>query len=379
MNKRFNLKNLLVSLGIMGLATVGGGAVLAQSTATGSVVISLPNGTVQSASGQISLPSGYHYLGDSNGNFIVTPTIQQPVPGWTDPADEVANLQRITGLNINAGSIGTVADFEVAAADSLLKAGDGSPQALSNIVSIIRAYNPEGRFSSNTVQATAMGNTTVIAPNGTTYSVSGEVTLPSGLYYLMNGTEGALDVTPGIQRRDDTNPDTVFVGRLTIDAGEVKAPLVGGIPADFNSVATYWLRFYESGSQDLSWAVSIIRAGEESGLMVGRNRPQARAMGSTTVSLTNGATMSVSSEVTLPSGMYYGDGGAQLVVDPTYNGQQGTNELLIRTLSINPGAISDPSTRWDFNAAAASALTSAPSLSDQVSIIRAGSGNMGLE
>ncbi len=63
-------------------------------------------------------------------------------------------------------------------------------------------------------QASARGAVTIVRPSGSSFSVSGEVTLPASLYY-----NGALTVTP-----TSTNPGTnQEVATLNVTPGEVTA------------------------------------------------------------------------------------------------------------------------------------------------------------
>jgi hypothetical protein len=214
-------------------------------------------------------------------------------------------------------------------------------------------------------QATATGSVTVYVPGTATQTVMGQVSLPNGYAY------GSLPatVTPSLN-------GSGFVESLTINPGGI-TPVP---PSTANEAAAIRL----SNSTDLSEMVSIIRAG--SGFS---NTPvnQAKVNGSTTIINDNqGYTQTVTGSVTLPIGFYY-EGADYPLVDPGCVAGSGCLVLLpslgvipnssgnlgIERLLINPGTPVAPSLPYyNFSGAAASQLATAGSLSDQVSLIRAG-------
>lgn len=105
---------------------------------------------------------------------------------------------------------------------------------------------------------------------------------------------------------------------------------------------------------------------------------QASARGAVTVVRPSGSSISVSGEVTLPSGAYYtGD----LVVAPVGTAP-GTNQETVTTLTVTPGTVTPAGPVMGsgnpFLDAAAAALTGATAIEDQAAIIRAGAGVDGL-
>ena len=361
---------IIISLAVLlALFRITSQSTLAQTaSATGTVVIATPNGSMQTVSGQISLPAGMHY----SGPLVITPTTGT-VPG-TFPSDDTVRIENLT-IDPGIAQLNTPLDFNAAAAAVLYSAND-----LSDIVSLIRAGSGPNGPSSTQNQATATGSVTIKVPNGSTQSVSGEVSLSPGMYYF-----GPLQVQPEILWQDPITPDpnTAFIETLTVNPGFViQDAFLGFGPIDFNAAAAFWL-YQFSLFNDLSGVVSIIRAGAgEDGIGASPNRGQARATGSVVITTPNLATQSVSGEITLPPGMFYDRffADAVLVIDPTFSGTPGTNGFLVDSLSIDPGFANDNfGQAWDFNAAAAFSLSSAGNLSDQVSIIRAGAGDNGLE
>jgi hypothetical protein len=360
-------KNIIIYLtSILSLATITAQGASAQTaSANGTVTISGPSGFVQSVSGQITLPNGLYYEGPLN----ITPTITNATNlGALMPGTDLV----VNNLTITPGNIQVVfpqTDFNAAAATALYAAS-----GLSDIVSLIRAQNNLNGPPSSPSQATATGSVSILAPNGSTQSVSGEISLPPGLYY--GGAD--FNITPDVEYSTDI--DTVFVNNLVIDPGPVESGdpffVTGFLPLDFNAAAAFWLYDY-SLANDLSGVVSIIRAGTGKNGLLSTNQPQAKASGNITITTPNGSVESVSGELSLPTGLYYTD---PLTITPTFNdyANLGTNDLLVTNLEVNPGfpSISQP---WTFSAAAAWNLSNATSLSDQVSIIRAGAGTNGLE
>lgn len=394
-----------------------------QAIATGQVTLLAPDGSVQSVSGEIALPNGLFYQGwvdnfnVSSCNTSATGCLMiMPVdPNIGSFGAFLDGSPKIEQLIINPGPIALFADngssYDLNAAAGQLLSGIPLNQ-LSNIVSIIRAGSgSNGPFSSR-VQGRAMGVTLVSTPSGTTQSVSGEISLPVGLYFDENfncGFSSCLAILPDIQWYG-TSADTAYINELIIDPGLIQPgdPIfpTGFFRAgsfDFNAAASDILyQYIDSGS--LSEVVSVIRAGAGSDSLTPKNRLTAKASGSVTLTLPNGAVQSVTAELTLPNSLYYSganpsninnpavgincsNGPACFVVTPILNtagaiALNDPNLLSITTLSIDPGPPNDPTIvrGWDFDAAAASALIQAPDLQAQVSIIRAGAGaSNGLE
>ncbi|MEH2080540.1 MAG: hypothetical protein V7K89_11195 [Nostoc sp.] len=107
------------------------------------------------------------------------------------------------------------------------------------------------------------------------------------------------------------------------------------------------------------------------------NAQQATAVGAVTLIRPSGTFLSVTGEVTLPSGSYY-EGG--LTISPTYGGIAGGNDETITSLTITPGIaqttiLSNPNPFID---TAANLLNNSTSVEDLTSIIQAGNGNNGL-
>ncbi|MEH2210062.1 hypothetical protein [Nostoc sp.] len=112
-------------------------------------------------------------------------------------------------------------------------------------------------------------------------------------------------------------------------------------------------------------------------LATSANAQQATARGAVTLIRPSGTFLSVSGEVTLPSGSYYERG---LTISPTYGGIAGGNNETITSLTITPGVaqttiISNPNPFID---TAANLLNNSNSVEDLTSIIQAGAGNNGL-
>ncbi|MDZ8184566.1 MAG: hypothetical protein RMX96_06925 [Nostoc sp. ChiSLP02] len=107
------------------------------------------------------------------------------------------------------------------------------------------------------------------------------------------------------------------------------------------------------------------------------NAQQATVIGAVTLIRPSGTFLSVSGEVTLPSGSYF-EGGVKII--PTYGGVAGQNEETITSLTISPGIVKSTtlSSQNSFLNTAANLLNNTSSLQDVTSIIRAGAGNNGL-
>ncbi|MEH2073632.1 MAG: hypothetical protein V7K57_04460 [Nostoc sp.] len=107
------------------------------------------------------------------------------------------------------------------------------------------------------------------------------------------------------------------------------------------------------------------------------NAQQATARGAVTLIRPSGSFLSVSGEVTLPSGSYFNGG---LTISPTYGGIAGGNNETITSLTITPGLVQtttlpNPSSFIDTTA---NLLKNTTSVEDLTTIIRAGAGNNGL-
>ncbi|BAQ59913.1 hypothetical protein GM3708_319 [Geminocystis sp. NIES-3708] len=395
-----------------------------QAIATGQTTLIAPDGSVQSVSGEIALPNGLFYQGWEdlvNGpcgpsatgcliiysvdpNSLVNPLAPNYRQFGTIPQDP--NTPRIEQLIINPGPVslfsnnGNNYDLNAAAAQILSAVPINE---LSNVVSIIRAASgSSGPFSSR-VQGRAMGVTMISTPSGTTQSVSGEINLPVGLYFddpegLSTNCPGnaCLTVLPDIQWYGNS-ADTAYIQQLVVDPGFVQPGDPNNVTFalrsssfDFNAAAADILyQYIDNGS--LSDVVSVIRAGAGADGLTPKNRPVARASGTVTLTLPNGAVQSVTAELSLPNSLYYTGanscGSACLVVTPTLDTAAASlnndpNLLSVTSLLIDPGTANDPTLirGWDFDAAAANALNQAGDLQAQVSIIRAGAGaSNGLE
>ncbi|MEH1821660.1 MAG: hypothetical protein V7L31_21700 [Nostoc sp.] len=107
------------------------------------------------------------------------------------------------------------------------------------------------------------------------------------------------------------------------------------------------------------------------------NAQQATARGAVSIIKPSGAFLSVSGEVTLPSGSYF-DGGIKIT--PTYGGIIGGNDETITSLTITPGAVKTTtvSSPNSFIDTTANLLNNATSVEDMTAIIRAGAGNNAL-
>jgi hypothetical protein len=107
------------------------------------------------------------------------------------------------------------------------------------------------------------------------------------------------------------------------------------------------------------------------------NAQQATARGAVSVIRPSGTFLSVSGEVTLPSGSYFNGG---ITISPTYGGIAGGNDETITSLTITPGVVqttilSNPNPFID---TAANLLNNSTSVEDLTTTIRAGAGNNGL-
>ncbi|MGI0480025.1 hypothetical protein ACN4EE_04465 [Geminocystis sp. CENA526] len=384
-----------------------------QAVATGSTMLLSPDGLIQTASAEISLPMGLLFLGfndnentggcDSvSGCLMVKPFVDN----FTDPNTFIERIM-IQELRIDPGPVGLANEpFDLATTAASVLNGQTN---LSNIVSIIRAVSDANGVASPQLQARAMGAITVQNTDGTTISVSGEIALPAGLYFatadpnepnvilpfncVQAGGLGCMSIIPEYALLDVGGEDFVNVTLLTINPGEVKPgdptlPLTGFIPEkDLNATAAF--KIYENAGDitQLSDLVSIIRAGAGANGLTPANRPTARASGSATIVLPNGATQSVNAEMSLSNSLYfegsstadpfgvgYCNSSACLVIDPSINiDTNDVNQSRIDELVIDPGQVSaEPG--WNFDAAAGYALSVAVTLSEQVSIIRAGGG-----
>jgi hypothetical protein len=395
-----------------------------QAIATGQSTLIYPDGSIQSVSGEISLPTGLYYEGVDNN--VVTglgyngctggpPSGCLLITSVFDIITGTATTPFIRELIVDPGPsniVGINYDLNATAAQKLTSATD-----LSDIVSIIRAVSGANGPFSTQVQARAMGMVMIATPDGTTQSVSGEVTLPAGLYFDDNLSQGVycpgrscLTVLPDIQWTNPIDSNSAFIRQLTINPGFVNpgdpnSPTGLFSPSSFDVNAAVALKIYEYVLQDtltndqLSNIVSVIRAGAGSDGLSPLNRPIARANGSATIVLPNGATQSVSGELSLPNSLFFtgadpttiqeplasvgcSAGQACFVLTPLIVEQTpgDPNTRIISSLTVDPGAGNDPTLikGWDFDAAAAYALSQANELQEQVSIIRAGAGN-GLE
>ncbi|MGL5035796.1 MAG: hypothetical protein ACRC6M_18570 [Microcystaceae cyanobacterium] len=105
----------------------------------------------------------------------------------------------------------------------------------------------------------------------------------------------------------------------------------------------------------------------------------ARASGSSQIMLMTGASYSVNVEMTAPRGTYFQSG--TLTVTPVLanNKNLSSNNTVFDYLVLSPGSLSVVPASSSFTTTAAAALNKATTLSDVVSIIRAGSGINGLD
>lgn len=392
-----------------------------QAIASGATTLSSPNGLIQTASAEVSLPIGLLFLGFDDGSntgscngvsgcIKITPFIDNFTMG--DPSTPPV----IKELTIDPGPVGLVggAPFDLATTAASLIEGETN---LSNIVSLIRAVSDANGVASPQIQARAMGAITVQNSDGTTISVSGEIALPAGLYFatgdplngailpidcVQSGGLGCMSVIPEYELLNVGGLDFVNVDHLTVNPGQVQPgdpsslPLTGLNPASTDLNASAAFKVYERAGDitKLSDLVSVIRAGAGANGLTPGDRPTARASGSATIVLPNGATQSMNGEMNLSNSLYFQGGTAPsgstvdslgycttsscLVVNPdiaidTIN----VNNSVMNELVVDPG-VASVNAGWNFDAAAGYALTVAGTLEEQVSIIRAGAGN-GLE
>ncbi|MEH2023615.1 hypothetical protein [Nostoc sp.] len=107
----------------------------------------------------------------------------------------------------------------------------------------------------------------------------------------------------------------------------------------------------------------------------------ASARGAVTVVRSSGSSISVSAELTAPTGAYFT--GPTLVITPTYTGTAGSNAEQVDTLTIDPGAVAFPAAPPSATIQAAVAaqidLISIADVQDLATLVRAASVNGGLE
>ena len=315
-------------------------------------------------------------------------------------------IPRIDQLIIDPGPVNIffpAYDLNSAAA-SVLSAADPTTQ-LSDIVSIIRAVKGDNGPFSTQAQARAMGMVMITTPNGSTQSVSGEITLPAGLYFdgsfnpanVDCPASSCLSVNPDIQWNDVTGvgaqANSAFIQDLRINPGEIQPgdpafPTGLFLPSSFDvnaAAADILYRYIEQDlltDDQLANIVSVIRGGAGVNGLTPANRPTARASGSATISVPNGSTQTVTADLTLPNSKYFdlnfSFNPGSFTVTPSFenvpaNASDDPNLVVIDELVIDPGIASDPAfvRGWDFEAAVADALNKADSLEEQVSIIRA--------
>ncbi|MBL1208374.1 hypothetical protein [Geminocystis sp. GBBB08] len=389
-----------------------------QASATGATVLQMPDGSLQTVSGEIYLPNGLYYEGASSpldagcgfgsGCLVISPTVE------AIPEDLTGEAYRITQLIIDPG-FANIALFPFtynlnAAAAQVLSGVDITTQ-LSDAVSIIRAGRSANGPYSTAIQARATGTAMIENPDGSTQTISGEISLPAGLYY--DDPQGnnpncagsaCLTILPKIKWNDLTGTgaqaNSTFIESLTINPGFVQpgdpsSPTAFGLPSsfDFNAaVANILYRYLDEPGDQLANIVSVIRAGAGSGSL-SPNRPSARASGTVMIKNPNGASQSASGEISLPGVLYYEGsllagctgGEACFVITPSIQNIPNLNSddpnlRFVQSLLVDPGSSNDPNTvrGWDFEAATADALLKATTLQEQVSIIRAGAGS-GLE
>ncbi|WP_334978160.1 hypothetical protein [Nostoc sp.] len=107
------------------------------------------------------------------------------------------------------------------------------------------------------------------------------------------------------------------------------------------------------------------------------NAQQATARGAVSIIKPSGEFLSVSGEVTLPSGSYFDVG---VKITPTYGGIIGGNDETITSLTITPGVVKTTtvSSPNSFIDTTANLLNNATSIEDMTAIIRAGASNNAL-
>jgi hypothetical protein len=384
---------------------------VSQSTVTGNTTLTYvgtdPNlvGFSQSVSGEVSLPKGLYYFGavaesrvpgtcvSSSGCLFVASVVSSNV---------VVGVPRLNQLIVDPGPVGLIPapyDFNTQAATTLL-----SITTLPDIVSFIRAGSGTNGPSGTALQARASGSAIITTPNGSTQSVSGEISLPAGLYFERNAPDancknsggGCLAVIPDVLLGTNTGgitttTDLAYINQLTLDPGPVQPgdPLALNElpPRNFNAQAASQL-YQAVATGSLSDVVSIIRAGTGADGLSGSSKSVARASGGVTITLPNGSVESVTGEQSLPAGQFFNgsagcvSGGGCLTITPALaNRYDGTNLNLvtIQSLVVDPGLANTTNKLWTFDAAAAYALIKQKPLSDQISVIRAGTENNGLE
>lgn len=106
------------------------------------------------------------------------------------------------------------------------------------------------------------------------------------------------------------------------------------------------------------------------------NAGQASARGSAVVTRMDGSSLSVSGEVTLPSGMYYA---GDVVVTPVYGADAATGNENFTTLTVAPGTptASAANASNPVVTAVGAAITGAATVSEQSALIRAAGGSTG--
>ncbi len=250
-----------------------------QARASGSVTIASPNGTTQSASGELSLSPGLYFerpaldadcknSAGPSGCLAVTADIQLANAGATDFADTAF----INQLLVDPGDVqpgdplnptGLLPyNFNAAAAFELYRAIDnGNP--LEDIVARIRAgAGAGGLVSPNQPTTRAAGSVALTLPNGAVQTTTGEVSLPAGLAYTgstVTGclTGGCLAVNPNLINiylgNGGSNPNLLTSSFLNIDPG-----LVSGATKvwNFDAAAAYGL----TQQTTLEGQTSVIRA-----------------------------------------------------------------------------------------------------------------------
>lgn len=401
-----------VSIIRAGLPLLNSTSLSSQASATGSSTLVAPEGFSQTVSGEIALANSLYYVGVSdpncgvgtNGCLLISPFLDL-VPGTTEAV-------RILDLTVDPGTpsnpFSYFPDFNAAAANVLTGLVD-----LADQVSVIRAGTSGGSPNSPKIQARASGSVTISTPNGSSQSVSGEVSLPPGLYFDFNanancGSGSCLTILPDVQwnlgmgvlETDPEAPNTAFIQNLVIDPGFVTPanPLLVGpselLPLDFNAAAAYVLYQAIDNGQPLANIVSLIRAGASSGTLTSPDAAQARASGAATLMLPNGATQSVSSDLAIAPGQYFQgsadaactSGQACLVMFPAFNNLYDGDPLSdpnltsIAAFTLDPGGPEVTLPLWTFDAAAAYAISQPTNtVADNVSLIRAATGAQGLE
>ncbi|MBD2562535.1 MULTISPECIES: hypothetical protein [Nostoc] len=108
------------------------------------------------------------------------------------------------------------------------------------------------------------------------------------------------------------------------------------------------------------------------------NAGDAAARGAVTIVRPSGSSLSVSAELTAPSGAYFT--GPTLVVTPTYTGVIGGNDEAVDTFTIDPGAVitltSPPSATIEAAIAAAIDAGAFTDVVDIATLVRAANGGL---